>query len=220
VTGPDDEFAKGITPDGLWLLYTVRKQGDASAPERLMRMPISGGAPELLLDAGVGINDIGCAKRPPSTLCIVTKIFPKGMVFSAFDLATRQSRELPKFENVDDWDFFHDGSRIALLINEHGKSRIRIVRSSGEMEHEFILERPGSSNIYCSADGKGLYLKATPEPGVATLYYTDLRGQSRVLWQQKGRRDGFGAISPSPDGRYLAMVGTTTTSDAWLLEDF
>jgi Tol biopolymer transport system component len=220
VTGPDDEFAKGITPDGLWLLYTVRKQGDASAPERLMRMPISGGSPELLLDAGVGINDIACAKRPPSTLCIVTKREQEGMVFSAFDLATRQSRELPKFEKVDDWDFFQDGSRIALLTNEQGKSRIRIVRSSGEMEREFIVERPGNWGIFCSADGRGLYLAATPEPGVATLYYTDLRGQSRVLWQQKGRRGGFSAIWPSPDGRYLAMVGTTTTSDAWLMEDF
>ena len=39
VTGPDDELAKGVTPDGLWLLYTIRKSGDPSAPTKLMRMP-------------------------------------------------------------------------------------------------------------------------------------------------------------------------------------
>ncbi len=218
VTGPDDEVVKGVTPDGLWLLYTVQKQGDLSAPIRLMRMPISGGAPEFLFDAGVGLDNIVCAKRPPSTLCIVAKQDQKGMVFSAFDLSTRQSRELTKVESGADWDFFHDGSRIAVLIKDQGKSRIRIVRFSGETEREFIVERSGIGTIYCSADGKGLYLSATPQPGVSALYYTDLRGQARVLWQQKGR---FGFwLQPSPDGRYLAMMGTTEASDAWLLENF
>jgi Tol biopolymer transport system component len=218
VTGPDDESPITVTPDGLWLLYTARKPGDPSAPVKLMRVPISGGSPEFLLDAGTDLYDIGCAKHPPSTLCIVTKHEPKGLAFSAYDLATRQSRELAKVENGADWDFFHDGSRIAVLIIDQGKSRIRILRSSGETEREFIVERTGVQSVYCSADGKGLYLATTPQPGVSALYYTDLRGQARILWQQKGI---FGlAITASPDGRYLAITGLTTTSDAWLMEDF
>ena len=51
------------------------------------------------------------------------------------------------------------------------------------------------------------------------LYYTDLRGQARVLWQQKGRL-GLFILWPSPDGRYLALMGATEASDAWLLENF
>ena len=220
VTGPDDELAKGVTPDGLWLLYTAQKQGDASAPRKLMRVPLSGGSPEFLLDPGVNLLDIVCANRAPSILCVVAKRDQKGMVFSVFDLSTRQSRDLAKVENAADWDSFPDGSRIAVLIKDQGKSRIRIVRSSGETEREFILDRPRIENIRCSPDGRGLYLSAAPQSGVTTLYYTDLQGHARVLWQQKGRRGGFSAIWPSPDGRYLAMVGTTTTSDAWLMEDF
>jgi len=219
VTGPDDETAKAVTPDGLWLVYTVQKHGDASAPVKVMRVPMSGGSPELLLDPGVDFYDITCAKRLPSTLCVVASLYQKGMVFSTFDLSTRQSRELAKVEHFRDWDLFHDGSRIAVLIKDQGKSSIRIVRSSGETEREFTVERAGIRFVFCSADGKGLYLVATPQPRVSELYYTDLRGQARVLWQQKGRL-GLFIVQPSPDGRYLALMGATETSDAWLLENF
>ncbi len=221
VTGPDDELATGVTPDGLWLLYTVQKSGDPSAATKLMRVPISGGSPEFLLDAGgVGLYAIGCANRPPSTLCFVAKVDSKGMAFSTFDLATRQTRELAKVERARDWDVFHDGSGFAVLIPDQGKSHIRMVRSSGETEREFIVEQSGIESIYCSPDGKGLYLTGTPQPGVAALYYSDLGGQARLLWQQKSGRFGWISLQPSPDGRYLALTGATVTSDAWLLENF
>ena len=141
-----------------------------------------------------------------------------GAGFSAFDLSTRQSREFAKVENASDWDIFQDGSRIAVLSIGQSKSRVRIVRSSGETEREFIVEQPGIDGIYCSADGKGVYLAVSPKPGISALYYTDLLGHARMLWQQKGN---FGAaVSASPDGRYLSITGLTTTSDAWLLENF
>jgi len=80
------------------------------------------------------------------------------------------------------------------------------------------VDRSGIRAIFCTSGGKGLYLSATPQPGIFELSYTDLTGQVRVLWQLKG---DFGrGLSPSPDGRYLAMVGIMTTSDAWLLENF
>jgi len=182
-----------------------------------MRVPLSGGSPEFLLDARGDFYQFACAK--PATSCVVAIRDQKGITFSVFDLSTRQSREFAKVEHAGDWDFFHDGSRIAVLIKDQGKSSIRIVRSSGETEREFTVERAGIRFVFCSADGKGLYLVATPQPRVSELYYTDLRGQARVLWQQKGRL-GLFIVQPSPDGRYLALMGATETSDAWLLENF
>jgi len=218
VAGPDDETPKAVTPDGQWLLYIARRQGDSHAPAKLMRVALSGGSPEFLLDGGTELYDIGCAKHPPSTFCALAKREPKGLAFSAFDLSTRQSREFAKVEDASDWDIFQDGSRIAVLSVGQSKSRVRIVRSSGETEREFIVEQSGIDGIYCSADGKGVYLAVSPEPGVSALYYTDLLGHARMLWQQKGN---FGAaVLASPDGRYLSITGVTTTSDVWLLENF
>jgi hypothetical protein len=37
-----------------------------------------------------------------------------------------------------------------------------------------------------SADGKGLYQAGMPKLGFSAIYYMDLRGQSQVVWQEKG----------------------------------
>jgi eukaryotic-like serine/threonine-protein kinase len=220
VTGPDDKFPRAVTPDGLWLFYAAQKSGDNSAPWKLMRVPMSGGSPELVFDAGADDVEIACAKRPPSGLCVLEKAYrhEQRRVFSAYDLATNQSREFAHVEHAGDWDIFHDGSGIAVLINEQSKSKIRILRRSGETEREFTVDRSEISVVHCSADGKGLYLVGTPQAGVTAIYYTDLRGQSRVLWQEKGNFSG--AVWASPDGRYLSLTGMTGISDAWLVENF
>src|SRR5262249_39353583 len=100
----------------------------------------------------------------------------------------------------------------------HRKTYIRIVNSSGATERESIVETPGVLDVYCSADGKRLYLWAMPQKDISELYQTDLQSQPRLLWRTKGFFGGF--VWPSPDGRYLSINGVTTTSDAWLLENF
>ncbi len=218
ITGPDDKFLRGVTPDGRWLLYTVEKAGDYVAPVKFMRAPISGGTPEFLLDLGPDLIAIVCAKHPPSTLCTVAWRNQTGFTFSTFDPSTRRSREFSKVENAADWDLFYDGSGIAVLIKDGAKSRVRTVRSSGETEREFLVEQPGIGSIYCSSDGNALYLGAL-KAGLYTIYYTDLRGNLGVLWQEKNAT--ISPIHPSPDGRYLAMsIHKTSAHDAWLLENF
>ncbi|MBZ5593740.1 MAG: protein kinase [Acidobacteriia bacterium] len=214
VTGPDIKLAEAVTPDGAWLIYSSRKQGDPSAPAKLMRVPMAGGPAEPVPGVGV-VGAFTCATRPPSTVCVLDKLDQDGVRFSKYDLVTQEAREIARVENVEDWDLFHDGSRIAVLINEQAKSRIRIISLSGETEREFALE--GSMvAVYCAADGRGLYLSSR-RPGFPALLYSDLRGQTRVIWQPKG---DFGLVRASPDGRYLSVTAVTGTSDAWLLEDF
>jgi len=141
--------------------------------------------------------DITCAKRLAFSLCVAAKQDQKGMVFSAYDLVTRQSRELTKVEHAVDYDLFPDRSRFAVHINDSGTSQIRIVRFTGVTEGEFTV-LSGITTINSSADGKGLYLAGTPQPGVSSLFYTDLPGQVRLLWQEKGSF-GFGIELPPMD---------------------
>ena len=92
------------------------------------------------------------------------------------------------------------------------------MRLSGELEREFAVQRSGIESVYCSANGKGLYLATLPYAGTSTLLYTDLFGKLQVAWQGKGE---FGdAVWASPDGHYLSLTKRTQTSDAWLMEGF
>jgi len=40
-----------------------------------------------------------------------------------------------------------------------------------------------------------------------------------VLWQCKGTGSNIWGV-PSPDGRYLAILGSVTNSNVWMLEGF
>jgi hypothetical protein len=182
-----------------------------------MRVPVVGGPPEPVVGVGA-LDDFMCAKRLPSTACVVVNFDHEGWRFSKYDLKTRERREFATVEHATDWDLFHDGSRIAVLMKAGPRTLIRIVRLSGEVEREFAVHRLGIESVYCSANGKGLYLATTPYAGTSTLLYTDLLGKFQVAWQGKGEFGG--AVWASPDGHYLSITRTTKTSDAWLMENF
>src|SRR5262249_6179891 len=152
---------------------------------------------------------------PPSNVCVLARVDRQGTTFSTYDLARRGIREFARVESDADWDLFQDGSRIAVLIDTPAQSRISIIRLSGEREQEFPVD--GSiQSVYCSADGKGLYLPSR-RPNHYVLLYMDLRGRTRTVWQPKY---DISFVRASPDGRYLSLSVATKTRDAWLLENF
>jgi hypothetical protein len=53
---------------------------------------------------------------------------------------------------------------------------------------------------------------------LATLLHADLGGKAHVLWRPKNL--GVGEVTPSPDGKRLAIAGFAFTSDTWMIENF
>jgi hypothetical protein len=47
----------------------------------------------------------------------------------------------------------------------------------------------------------------------------DLKGNAKPLWEKKGPVGVVWSI-PSPDGRYLAIMGVVYNSNVWMLEGF
>jgi serine/threonine protein kinase/Tol biopolymer transport system component len=59
-----------LSPDGAWILYReLPKTIQPSTPIPLMRIPVSGGVPQLVLESR-NAQDYGCA-RAPASLCVV-----------------------------------------------------------------------------------------------------------------------------------------------------
>jgi serine/threonine protein kinase/Tol biopolymer transport system component len=236
VIGPEYKDWPVVSPDGSWILYLSRATPNyaASSPVRIMRVPTSGGPPQLVLE-GRGIDYLACA-RSPAALCVFSEPSPdrKQLIFSAFDPSQEQKRrELTRVDLKQlgtsywygwygyGWDLSLDGSHLAIAQWDQREGRIQILPVAGGKVREVNVKGwNGLCRLFWAADGRGLFVSAYGGLG-ATLLYVDLEGRGQVIWRQRFPGFSFEARGvPSPDGRYLALLAYTTDSNVWLLENF
>jgi len=217
-----------LSPDGSWILYlsSATRQVGAGTPVRIMRVPTSGGAPQLVLE-GQGISSLACA-RSPTTLCAFSEPSRdlKQVVISALDPLNGRRKELARISlwypnNYYSWDISRDGSRLAFTQSSNREGRIRTLLLAGGEDHEIDVKGWNYlRSLSWATDGKGLFVGRRPISG-STLLYVDLEGRSDVLWEH-GELPGspwtWGV--PSPDGRHLAFVSYTADTNVWMLENF
>ena len=66
-------------------------------------------------------------------------------------------------------------------------------------------------------DGRGFYVGSCTPAGA--LLFVDFSGRTDELWKSVAVW-GLGSRGiPSPDGRYLALLGWTTDNNVWMLEN-
>jgi eukaryotic-like serine/threonine-protein kinase len=115
-SGQDGYEFVSPSPDGAWLLVTASK-GDP--PKRvLLRIPISGGAPETVLIPG-GRAHVACASSG-SHICVLSELISKQLVFSTVDPMRGRVEELTATDSQEDtvaWSLSPDGARIAIVDN-------------------------------------------------------------------------------------------------------
>ena len=217
---PDVSRSTPISPDGKWLIYSSRDMSGPSENIRVMRVPLSGGPPQEIV---VGrYRDIACALGGGA--CVVAETTPDGkqIVFSALDPMNGKGRELAQFggEFTDEfgWDLSPDGTQLVLFRNLDSHFRI-LKLASGQPVREVRTDNDTHlRNLHWAADGKGVFASAPTQHG-ARLVYVDLHGKLHQLWEVKGFNP-FLAGRPSPDGRHLAIQGTTGTANMWMIENF
>jgi hypothetical protein len=189
-------------------------------PTAVMGIPIAGGTPQLVLRS----NTYGrprCAILP-ATLCAIAESSDDGkfLIFTAFDALKGRGQELTRFETEPaasyGWGLSLDGSSIAVL--KAGDRRIHTLSLTGQPLRE--IEVKGWDHlvgVYWASDGKGWFTCAL-QPTGSVLLHVDLQGKANPLWEQEGNSVSYGL--PSPDGRHLAIVGTTKSNNVWMLENF
>ena len=226
-----------ISPDGAWILYMVRRTVSGFSPSaELMRVPVAGGPPQLVLTSSPGIiHSFRCA-RSPSALCVMAERATdrKQLVFTAFDPVKGGGRELTRFgtSSTPDaeyaWDLSPDGTRIAIL--RRSEATIHILSLSHQTSEEVTGKRLSSlETVDWAANGRGLFVSSVREGGSALLHL-DLKGDSHPLWESKGTVEpGILAfvggpsvpwVVPSPDGRHLAICVWSLNANIWMMENF
>jgi eukaryotic-like serine/threonine-protein kinase len=208
-------------PDGKWILGIADPRStDPKSPGQLLRVPLAGGAPEPVTAVPAG-SAVFCA-RPPAKLCALAEINEDHtlVIFSEIDVLHGRGKEVAKMAadpNIAYWDFdvSPDGTRLAVCGNPDGP--IRILSLLGGVERVLPSTLRNLQEFHWSADGNGLYVP-THTPEGAKLFYLDIRGNARLLWEDRG--DSWIWARPSPDGRHLAISTVGNSNNVWMMENF
>jgi serine/threonine protein kinase/Tol biopolymer transport system component len=223
VTGSQPVDAPKPSADGAWIIYVEdpRTADGPSAPARLMRVPVAGGAPQVVLETRNWLQH-WCA-RAPASLCVIGEASQdkKQLIITAFDPVKGRGSVLRTIDSgpTQHFSLSPDGATLAVSLGGEAEIQIRLLSLSGGSDREIKVKGwPNLTGLDWSADGKGLYCGFVSPQG-RTLLYVDLKGNARVLWQFKGAGSDIWGVA-SPDGRYLAIEGAVFNSNVWMVEGF
>jgi eukaryotic-like serine/threonine-protein kinase len=237
--GLNDFWSAGarVSPDGVWLLFLSARPEIASSastltPTRLMRVPMAGGAAELVMTLRA-YQGPACA-RLPATLCVIGEESSdlKQLVFTAFDPVKGRGGEIARFDTDPVaryprdylWDLSADGGSIAIL--QRSGPAIYVLSLRDHTSRPIAVKGWNYlQSVNWAPDGKGLIVASVTDDGAALLH-VDLRGNAEVLWEQKGNLEtATTALAapwglPSPDGRHLAIYVGHLNGNMWMIENF
>ncbi len=231
-----------LNPDGSIVLYVNSRYDVARirpplSTQQLMRVPVTGGPPQLVLE-GRGINNLQCA-RLPSTLCIYSELAPGEEHFYTFDPLKGKGNEIPD-ATIHESDFYSfnwslspDGKLLAFSkkFGTQGQPAIRLFSLVDAKERRISLPGwAGIATLDWSADGESLWSTAftTSETtsglwttgfnatGEWTLLKVELTGKVTPMLRES--KMNLGWAIPSPDGSKLAIWKASGTSNVWLVE--
>lgn len=210
-----------LNPDGTQILYLVSTNpADNFAIVRLMRAPVSGGPPQMVLEAP-GLDNYQCS-RAPATICIFSEVKKSEYVFFVFDSALGKPRELTKIqlpEGDPNWSLSPDGTSIAIVTFAANNNRIHLIPVTGSPARDLAVKNgSGFNSVDWGADSKGLFLSSNPTGLRQSLLYVDLAGNAHPIWQVDNIWPSW-AVS-SRDGKYVAMPKINMDSNVWMMEKF
>ncbi len=214
-----------VSPDGKWLFYTEYSENDRS---RLMRTPLAGGAPTIMLQGDYGY---GCASTPGG-LCVLSELKGDRLVFSRLDPLKGRGEELLSAQVKSSsqpaglaygWSLSPDGKEIALVAAE-SENQISILGIGGGVRVITLNDWRRLQAVSWAPDGRHLYISGGKYLAVEQIMWaileTDPYGNFKVLIQVPADRGWLAHPVPSPDGHYLAYTEWESTSSVVMLEKF
>jgi DNA-binding winged helix-turn-helix (wHTH) protein/Tol biopolymer transport system component len=221
VNGPGNPGLARVSPDGGWLIYDLLLNGRRDY--RLMRIPIAGGQPQVILES-IQVDNFDCPRRPGAP-CVICESRGNEDIFSTVDpLSGARHEAFRVVRSTLNWRLSSDGSQIA-MIRDSQPGGIEVRSLTGQIKTRIQVKGwPNPFTVDWAADDKTLFvshagLMASPSgPIGATILRVDFQGKAQPLWETRSARYAWGI--PSPDGKYLAIRGATTERNAWMIENF
>jgi WD40-like Beta Propeller Repeat len=224
VGGDNNVSIARLDAEGTGILYlTGPPSNDPAQDMRLMRLPLAGGTPQMILRAQ-GINNFQCA-RTPSHTCILSRIGENRILFATFDPVTGKQMQIHSIDDPEwfllNWTLSPDGHTLALAKMHRTALPADILLfsvGSGKQRTLILHNWFRVGYLDWAADGKSIWVNATSPEGVQTLLNVNLRGKVGPALEE--REMDLGWAIPSPDGRHVAIWMSAASSNAYLLEGF
>ncbi len=221
VLGPGEQTSPRLSPDGSWLLYWdfVQNGSVIAAPMRLLRVPVSRGTPEPVLEARPGAA-FRCAVSRPMCMLSEPGEAAHEIQFTAFRVLGGRvggaTHIAAPAGTAARWDLSPDGTHLAIVGLESRKDRVRLIDIETGSSRELTVPNNGSADDVAWAPDGTLLLATSYVRGYGILRLR-LDGRSELLWK--------GANAPSrpvlsPDGKRLAFSLAIHSSNAWMIENF
>jgi Tol biopolymer transport system component len=213
-----------LSPDGAWILLEGRAIG--SHKIGLYRVATRGGVPQLLFNTE-GFVQFWCTNRV-ANLCVFGRPSAGNneLVVAALSPRGGPGRELVRIpveagSSADvgfdySWQLSPDGSQIG-IVKGHGNQILLVPLGGGPTRTITPKGHSDLIDLSWANDSQSMFV-STLEPGGASLLHVDLNGNTQPVWQQSQATDTWGA--PSPDGRHLAILGTSSEANVWMIGNF
>ena len=210
-----------VSPDGAWVI--VQGKPTNSDDYGLYRVPIEGGAPQLLFPVERETTDYHCSNQH-ANLCAYGRFATnrKTYTLQAFDPTSGKGKELLQIPIEPGanyhWGLSPDGSQIGILRDDWGVNQIRFFSFHGSPARTITVK--GYANLQSFDWGPDLksVIVGTSGPGGSTLLRVGLDGSTQAIWQQHQPLRLWGI--PSPDGNHITMFGTSADANVWMIENF
>jgi len=205
-----------ITSDGSEYLFAEQPNSeDPSAPVRLLRTPVNGGAATPVLQ-DAGIDNFSCSR---TSVCVYSKVIWRTTVLIAFDCQRGKGREIARFDGWPSWALAPDGSQLA-VVTDRNRGLIQLISIKTGTKRDLLLQEwPVIMSVHWTADNRGLLLTSFSSRGVSVVLHADLQGKTRVLLQSTPNAQVYWTV-PSPDGHYVALNIITGEENVWMVENF
>jgi eukaryotic-like serine/threonine-protein kinase len=224
ITPPGDTnfYVARTSPDGAWILLEGRPSG--SNKMAIYRIDLRGGVPQKLFDTHAFVQ-FWCTNKA-ANFCVFGRPSEdkNELVVAAFDPLGGPGKELVRIplepgSSADigfdyAWQLSPNGSWIG-IVKRYG-DQIRLVPLAGG---QTITMKSYSDllDLNWAIDSQSMFVSRL-QPGGATLLHIGLNGDARPIWQLPRSPYAWGI--PSPDGRHLALAGTSTESNVWMIGNF
>jgi WD40 repeat protein len=211
-------FLPRLSADGsqvLYLAYSRKKESSPSQSVALMRVPLAGGLPQVVVRAD-GITNHQCA-RSPSQLCIFSRLAGTDYSFLSFDPEHGAGRVITRIDHDANWSLAPDGSRLAIFLDDH---QVRLWNLNTGILRDVSVNGWPLVNGDWSADGKSLLVQSVTTAGLPVILDVDEAGKAIVVLQGD-RNTSFKWLIPSPDGRFgILEADVPGDNNVWMVKNF